>query len=132
MYDPCYHCKSGKYDPEECPQICRYGEMIREQAEHQKAVNEWRAVTFPVNIADHVYLLRRNHGDILSCTIHTIRSRALGGWTFRLANEMPDWLCNAGEYYEVNLAQFGKTWFKDLNEARTAQAELRKKRKEHK
>ncbi len=27
MYRPCYHCEGGKYDPEECPQICEFGEL---------------------------------------------------------------------------------------------------------
>lgn len=117
MYNPCQHCKSEVgYDPEYCPQICTYGELIKDQAEHEKAVKEWRTVEFPVNMADRVYVVRKS--GVTGCTIRNIKSKALGGWTFRLCPIAQDWMCAVRyEYYEVNLAQYGKSWFKDPQKA---------------
>lgn len=120
MYRPCAHCGSENgYDPEYCPGICTYGELLKAQEEHEKNVKEWRTVEFPVNIADRVYLVRK--GGVIGCTIRYIKSNALGGWTFRLCPIAQDWMSAVRyEYYEVNLVHYSKSWFKDPKEAQAA------------
>ena len=128
MYRPCMHCGSENgYDPEYCPGVCTYGELLKEQAEHEKAVKEWRTVEFPVNMANKVYLVRESGVEV--CTIRNIKSKALGSWTFRLWPITQDWmLAIRGQYFEVNLAQFGKTWFADYDLAKAAYEERRAKK----
>lgn len=128
MYRPCAHCGSEKgYDPEYCPSICEYGEMLKEQTEHEKAVKEWRAVEFPVNMSDLVYYVRDNGVEI--CRIVNIKSKVLGSWVFRISPIGEDWLLALrGTYFEVNLAQYDKTWFKDRELAQSAYKERRAKK----
>ena len=106
-------------------------ELERLQAEleeFQKAKAEWRAVIFPVNLADMVYLVR--DGTTITCTIRFFKSRALGGWTLRLYPIMQDWCRPTVQYYEVNLARFNKSWFKDSALAeKKAEEQRMKKRK---
>lgn len=105
-------------------------ELERLQADledFRTAKKDWRAVIFPVNLGDYVYLLR--NGSLIPCTIRNFKSRALGSWTVRLFPIFQEWLCNASKCYDVNLAQFNKIWFKDLDLAKKAEEEYKKKRK---
>lgn len=97
-----------------------------ELAEFQQAKAEWRAVIFPVSLSDKVWLIK--DGSLVMCTIRTLRSRTLGGWTLRLYPLIQDWCAPRVRYYEVNLAQFNKTWFKDLDLAKKAVEEYKKEK----
>ena len=98
-----------------------------ELEEFQTAKAEWRAVIFPVALNEKVWLIRE--GTLIMCTIRTLRSRALGGWTLRLYPLMQDWCAPRVKYYEVNLAGFNKTWFKDYDKAVEAQKACREKQR---
>lgn len=100
--------------------------LMAELEEFQKARAEYRAIIFPVNLGEDVYLLR--DCSLIPCTIRNFKSRAIGGWTVRLAPQIQDWLCNAGKYYDVALVQFNKTWFKDRDKAIDALNERRVKK----
>ena len=98
-----------------------------ELAEFQQAKAEWRAFIFPVNLSDRVWVIR--DGSLTMCTIRTLRSRTLGGWTLRLYPIIQDWCAPRVRYYEVNMAGFNKTWFKDYDKAVEAQKAYKEKYK---
>lgn len=100
--------------------------LMAELEEFRKAKAEYRAVIFPVSMADRVYLIRND--GITLCTIRNIKTKSLGGWTMRLYPLTQDWCAPRVTYYEVNIAQFNKTWFKDHDKAVAALNEHRAKK----
>lgn len=114
---------SGLYD-EAADELER---LQAELEEFQTAKAEWRAFIFPVALNEKVWLIRE--GTLIMCTIRTLRSRALGGWTIRLYPVVQDWCAPRVRYYEVNVAGFNETWFKDHAKALEAQEAYREKQK---